>query len=126
MDFSGFDRAVMQIRSIRVVYHHTLLGVLADRGIRIHAVAEWCRIPTKELCRLLEFGSPLGAEASERLVAWGTRMIEISKPETRATRLNRVGDESPFSTSDSAFHNASLGNLSIEARRRRIDDHRRS
>ena len=59
------------IRSIRVVYHRTLLGVLADRDIRIHAIAEWCRIPLTELRRLLEFGSPLDAEAAERLVAWG-------------------------------------------------------
>jgi hypothetical protein len=63
---------------MRVVYHRTLLGVLADRGIRLHAVAEWCRIPITELRRLLEFGSPLDAEAAGRLVAWGTRMVEIS------------------------------------------------
>ena len=74
----------MTIRSLRVVYHRTLLGVLADRGIRFQAVAEWCRIPITEVRRLLEFGSPLDAEAAERLVAWGTRMIEISKPKTRA------------------------------------------
>ena len=80
----------MPIPSMRVVYHRTLLGVLVDRGIRLHLAAEWCRIPITEFRRLLEFGSPLDAEAAERLAAWGTRMIEISKPKTAGGGDERV------------------------------------
>ena len=36
-------------------------------------------VPIPELRRLLEYGSPLDAGAAERLVAFGTRMIDISK-----------------------------------------------
>jgi hypothetical protein len=80
------------IRSMRTVLCHTMLGVLGDRGISMRAIAEWCRIPITDLHRLAEFGSPLDAGAAERLIDWGTRMIDISSI-ARAASRNRVGDE---------------------------------
>ena len=73
------------IRSIRVVLCRTVLGVLEDRGIRVHAVAEATLIPLVELRRLIEYGSPLDAQAAERLIAWGMRMIVVSRPNERST-----------------------------------------
>jgi hypothetical protein len=59
------------IHSVRVVPCRTLLGVLDDRGMRIHAVAEVGCVSPVDLRRLFEFGSPLDPEAAERMVARG-------------------------------------------------------
>ena len=79
------------IRSMRTVLCRTLLGVLDDRGIHIHAVATWCRIPIMDLHQLAEFGSPLDAEAAERLIGFGARMVDISSI-AWDTSQNRVDD----------------------------------
>ena len=58
------------IRSVRVIFCHSLLGIINDRGNRIHAVAEANCITIVAFCRLLlEFGSPLDAPAAPR---WST------------------------------------------------------
>ena len=87
------------IRSMRTVLCRTLLGVLDDRRINVFSVAESCRIPIADLKRLLEFGSPLSSEESERLVQWGTRMAIVSKP--KAGKINQAspkGEASPPAT----------------------------
>ena len=84
------------IRSMRTVLCRTLLGVLDDRRINVFSVAKSCRIPIADLKRLLEFGSPLSSEESERLVQWGTRMAIASKP--KAGKINQAspkGEASP-------------------------------
>ena len=81
----------MTIRTMRVVYLRTLLGVLADRGVQIHAVAMWLRIPIRDLRRLVEFGAPLDAEVGERFIAWGTRIEEVSRSRQAAERLENFG-----------------------------------
>ena len=78
----------MTIRSMRTVLCRAILGVLDDRRINVFSVAESCRIPIADLKRLLEFGSPLSSEESERLVQWGTRMAIVSKP--KAGKINQA------------------------------------
>ncbi len=73
------------------VYHRTLLGVLAERGVQIQAVAMWLRIPIRNLRRLAEFGAPLDAAVAERLIAWGTRIEEVSRPRQAAEQLEKFG-----------------------------------
>jgi hypothetical protein len=68
------------IRSMRTVLCRALLGVLADRQFNLFAVAEACQIPLPDLRRLIEFGSPLDAEAAERLIVWGMRMAVVARP----------------------------------------------
>jgi hypothetical protein len=85
--------APAMIRSIRVILCRTLLRVLDDRGIGIHAVAQSIFISIVDLRRLLEFGSPLEPQAAERLIAWGTRMVVASQPKKHVTHPNRISGE---------------------------------
>src|SRR5262245_1634924 len=80
------------IWSMRTVLCRTMLGVLDDRGIRLHTVAWWCRIPIIDLRGLAESGAPLDAAAAERLIGFGTRMVDISAI-VRDASQNRTGDE---------------------------------
>jgi hypothetical protein len=66
------------IQSTKVILCRAILGVLKDRGIHIHLVAEQTHISIVELRRLLEFGSPLEPPEAERLIAWGMKMALAS------------------------------------------------
>ncbi len=79
------------IHSVRVILCRALLGVLDDRGIRIHALAQAPLITIVDLRRLLEFGSLLDTQAAERLIAWGMRTIVVSRAKARMISLNRIG-----------------------------------
>ena len=78
------------IRSLKVIHHRLLVGVLSDRGLSLHKVAEGAAVSIVELRRLMEFASPLSEEEAARLVAWGTRMLVVSKPRKPATRVTRM------------------------------------
>ena len=78
------------IRSLTVVRHRLIVGVLGDRGIGLHKIAERAGVSIVELRRLMEFASPLSEEEAARLVAWGTRMLVVPKPRKPATRVTRM------------------------------------
>ena len=69
---------------MRTVLTRCLLGVLDDRKISVFQVAEAVSLPVTDLKRLVEFASPLDPEASGRPVAWGMRMVVVSRPKSRA------------------------------------------
>ena len=46
------------IRSLRVIHHRLVVGVLSDRGLSLHKIAEGATVSIVELRRLMEFGSP--------------------------------------------------------------------
>ncbi|MET0598911.1 MAG: hypothetical protein ABWZ57_13725 [Mesorhizobium sp.] len=58
------------IRSLKVVLCRTVVRHLQSR-YRIDQIAQDTRIPVMELRRLMEFGSPLGADDSARLIRFG-------------------------------------------------------
>ena len=88
----------MTIRSMKVVLCRTILGVLADRRVNVFAVSEACQIPIMDLRRLVEFGSALSADEADRLIAWGMKLIVVSKPRKAAItkpRLMNSGSDRP-------------------------------
>ena len=78
------------IRSLSTIYHRLVVGILVDRGLSLHKVAEGAAVSIVELRRLMEFALPLSQEEAARLVAWGTRMLVVSKPRKPATRVTRM------------------------------------
>ena len=73
----------MTIRTMRTVLCRALLGVLADQGFSVFAVAKAINAPVADLKRLQEVGSPLDPDSAEKLVAWGMRAVAVVKPPKR-------------------------------------------
>ena len=73
----------MTIRTMRTVLCRALLGVLADQGFSVFALAKAISAPVADLKRLQEVGSPLDPELAEKLVAWGMRAGAVVKPTKR-------------------------------------------
>ncbi len=67
------------IRSLTVIHHRLIVGVLSDRGLSLHKIAEAAAVSIVELRRLQEFASPLGEEEAERLLNFA-RSVNVPRP----------------------------------------------
>ena len=56
------------IRSLSTIHHRLVVGILVDRGLSLHKVAEGAAVSIVELRRLMEFASPLSQEEAARSV----------------------------------------------------------